>query len=205
MSFASKRTSKTKNGDMRNLMMMFFVLLYLHFGHAQGSSMVRIHESSSDETEACYDIQILFKGEPASLASQNYRIFYNAKALIFLEDKSQLHLSSDLYTYNVVQHLSDVDASGVGPLKFEGSLGFINTAVILNDRRSGAASLKDDSQWKPVMSLCFSKTGTDTPEIVLARKSLTAPYGRAFVELSQVNSNGEISSLQIDDYIDIVK
>jgi len=104
----------------------------------------------------------------------------------------------------VVQANHDIDASGVGPLPFEGHLGFINATVLLNDIRLEGLTLDREKGWTPTVQLCFDMAKeVDRPHIVLARKDLTKSYGRAFVELSIVDKFDAIQSLAIEKYLDL--
>jgi len=91
---------------------------------AQYNTDVRI--SPSGDSQDCYNVELDYQAENSSkLASQNYRIFYDSRLSTFDKEASQLLLPEEDYAFSVVQTNHDVDASGVGPLPFEGNLGFI--------------------------------------------------------------------------------
>ncbi len=192
--------------DMKNpILLVGFILMTSTVIFSQGRSDLRISQDSMEGDIVCAQLQLKYKGESASLASQNYRIFYSSGTLKYMDNQSSMLLPDDYYTYNVVQHMTQVDASGIGDLAFEDNLGFINTAIILNNSRTGGLELREDDQWLPIIELCFEKVSDDgNMEIILARKELTAPYGRAFIELSQLGVSGEIIGLPIDVYSDMV-
>ena len=168
----------------------------------QGLSDIRIVDGKLSSENKCYEIQLKYSGEDATLASQNYRIFYDAEVSQFIASESKILISGEEYSFNVVQHREGVDASGVGALEFEGNLGFINATVILHDTRSGGHPLVKDGKWSPIVQICFSQLTSNDPSIILAREELTSSYGRAFVELSQLSADGKISSLPISSYGD---
>lgn len=183
---------------------LVFLLGLITWGlQAQYTTDVRI--APSGDHEACYNVELSYQSEHSSkLASQNYRIFYDASTAKFNRETSQLLLSDDDYLFSVVQTNHDIDASGVGPLSFEDHLGFINATVLLNDIRLDGQLLDQASGWTPTVRLCFDPTEDSiNPEIVLARKDLTASYGRAFVELSVVDQFDAIQSLSIQQYYDL--
>ena len=184
--------------------LMVLALLSATLTWGQRSVDLRLNQQTVDGTSQCYDVQISFSGEDAVLGSQNYRIYYNSAGLKFLESESTMRLPEEYYSYRVVQHNSGIDANGIGELSFEGSLGFINATVILNDARSKAFVLNEDTEWPSVLSLCFESTGeAESHQIVLARKKVTGDYGRAFIEMSFIDESGAIASLPVGSYQDI--
>jgi len=189
---------------MKNIL---FILLF--FGcytlSAQYSTEVRV--SQSEEKENCYNVELNYQSDNVSkLASQNYRIFYDSRLSNFDKESSRLKLPDDDYAFSIVQTNHDIDASGVGPLPFEGHLGFINATVLLNDTRLEGLTLDQEKGWTPTVQFCFQMIEDHkTPHIVLARPDLTGLYGRAFVELSIVDQFDSIQSLTIDNYSDLDK
>ena len=187
---------------MKGWLYLIFLLPGICF--AQSITDVRLNSAHSVGELSCYDVQLNYHGDEVSLASQNYRLFYDAMHLDFEEEKSTMFLPSDQYTFNVIQHNDGVDASGIGGLPFEEHLGFINATVIFNDPRFSGLKLKSDEQWVSVIQFCFQQIEKGVSgQIVLARESKTAAYGRAFVELSLADANGSIATLPIAKYIDI--
>ncbi len=170
---------------------------------AQYNTDVRI--SPSGDSQDCYNVELDYQAENSSkLASQNYRIFYDSRLSTFDKEASQLLLPEEDYAFSVVQTNHDVDASGVGPLPFEGNLGFINASVLLNSNRLEGLTLAKEKGWMPTIQLCFELAeDVDRPHIVLARKDLTISYGRAFVELSVVDQFDSVQSLIIENYLDL--
>lgn len=173
--------------------------------HGQYLTDLRISPAKGEQ--ACYNVELYYQSEKSSkLASQNYRIFYDARLAKFNQEESHLLLPDEDYLFTVVQTNHDIDASGVGPLTFEGHLGFINATVLLNDIRLDGLSLDQKQGWTPTVQLCFESTEEGkTPHIVLARRDLTSSYGRAFVELSVVDQFDAIQALTIDQYYDLEK
>lgn len=170
---------------------------------AQYNTDVRI--SPATDNEDCYNVELDYQADnPSKLASQNYRIFYDSRLSTFSKKDSYLLLPEEDYVFSVVQTNHDIDASGVGPLPFEGHLGFINATVLLNDTRLDGLTLDKGTGWTPTVQLCFEMAeDVDLPHIVLARKDLTISYGRAFVELSIVDKFDSIQSLVIENYLDL--
>jgi len=173
----------------------------------QVSADIRIVTNQSNDRSTCYTIQLDYHGEnPTSLASQNYRLFYDASAMTLLDGKEMVFLPEELYTFNIVQHNEGVDASGVGDLSFEHNLGFINATIIFQDPRSEGLVLQSQGEWNPIFQLCFADKESDSPkQLILAREDLTSSYGRAFVELSAVDQSGAVYSLQVKEYFDSIK
>jgi len=153
----------------------------------------------------CYNVELNYQSEKGSkLASQNYRIFYDAELSTFDKAASELVLPDDDYAFSVVQTNHDIDASGVGPLSFEGHLGFINATVLLNDTRLEGQFLEQEKGWIPTIQVCFDMIDDHKePHIVLARPDLTGSYGRAFVEMSVVDQFDAIQPLSLHTYQDL--
>jgi len=170
---------------------------------AQYNADLRIHPS--EDRDHCYQVELNYTGEkPSKLASQNYRIFYDASLSKFDEKESQILLPESDYLFSVVQTNHDIDASGIGPLEFESNLGFINATVLLNDTRLDGLSLNEEKGWTPMVELCFDMMkDQEEARIILARQDLTKSYGRAFVELSVVDQFDAVQYLTIDHYVDI--
>jgi len=183
------------------LTLSFLFFAWSMFG--QSSTDIRFIEASTGKANSCYDLQLEYTGEDASLASQNYRIFYSSGTMKFIQEQTEIYLPKDQYTFNIVQHNEGVDASGIGGLSFEDNLGFINATVIFNDPRAEGFVLSQSKQWSSILQLCFDSLDTDVEsQIVLARQDVSSSYGRAFVELSLVDEKGAINSLEIDKYFD---
>ncbi len=192
--------------------MKYIILFFFSFGscfligQATDIRIAPTDQSESSDYSGCYNIELDYHGDEVALASQNYRIFYSSASLLFNEEKSGLVISPDDYTFNVVQHNQGIDASGIGELSFESNLGFINATILFKDPRLAGQRLTEDEGWTSIVRFCFEATdATDVgnPEVILARKDLTAPYGRAFVELSVVDGNESIAALPIKTYTDL--
>lgn len=187
---------------MKYVLLVATVFLF-QYGIAQKTD-IRLNQTVSEDGVTCYDAELKYQGEEASLASQNYRLFYDASSLKFDEERSQLTTSSEDYTFNVVQQNHGIDASGIGPLSFEKKLGFINATVLFKDIRLDGQRLKEGQGWTSIVRFCFESIGDEaSKQVILARKDLTASYGRAFVELSIVDQTDAITSLPITSYTDI--
>ncbi len=183
--------------------LIIIALLFAELGFAQKTD-IRLNQSNVENGGLCYDAELNYTGDEASLASQNYRLFYDARNLAFDEEHSHLTTTSENYSFNVVQQNHDIDASGIGSLPFEKNLGFINATVLLNDTRSKGQLLKEGQGWTPIVRFCFISTSEDNNgQVILARKDLTASYGKAFVELSIVDQSDAIKALPITSYTDV--
>lgn len=161
-----------------------------------------ITELSDSDSIFCVKVEMKNNSDAdISLASQNYRLFYDAKSLRLIKTRDRLLLPDNFFTYNLVQHTEDVDASGVGSLLFEKNLGFINATVILNDSNGGGLPINKKGGTQDVLQLCFEPIDSGR-SVILARNPLTASYGRAFVEVGQLDKAGKISTVPIEQYHD---
>lgn len=187
---------------IETLLLTFFSLSLI----GQSATEIRLNPTDDGETHKCYNLELNFSGEQAVLASQNYRLFYDASSISLMDTIVDMFLPEEQYTFSIIQHNDGVDASGIGKLEFEKTLGFVNATVILNDPRYGGYDLLDNQLWQPIVKFCFQIVDDMIPaKIILARDELTATYGRAFVELSVADSNGSIQPLPISKYYDIEK
>ena len=80
---------------MKKYVLVIVTLLFVQLSFAQKTD-IRLNRSMSDQGGLCYDAELNYTGEEASLASQNYRLFYDASELRFDEEHS--HLTCLLYT-----------------------------------------------------------------------------------------------------------
>ena len=113
---------------------------------------------------------------------------------------------NDAYQLRLVQHKEDIDASGVGELPYESSLGFINYSIVLQDLKSGGLSMDFKGEWMTITNFCFEAVDPEgSIHVSLAREPLTAPYGRAFIELSAIDNAQNISSLKVQSFIDYIQ
>ncbi|HLO53291.1 MAG TPA: hypothetical protein VK169_03330, partial [Saprospiraceae bacterium] len=190
-------------------MRLFFSLLFsfVTFSvlNSQSQYDIRLQLSSIDcDTKvACYNVQLKASSSTWGLAGQNYRIFYDASVADYLSGTKVL--GSEYGDFTLVQDVT-ADATGVGPLTFESTLGFLNYAIDLNDIVNGGIFLTTD--WTTTSNICFTlaqdPTGglTECMDVVWGREGLTDPYATAFVEVSRWvgtnNTTNTVGSLYDD-------
>jgi len=185
------------------------MLLIASLGFGQDFD-IRFERSSvdCDTREACYNVQLRPNGASEfNLAGQNYRLFWDASKATFLSGTSAL---GGQYTpYTEVQLVQNADASATnGLLDFEGTLGFLNYFMDLNDVQNGGIVLPA-GQWTTTSEVCYTVTQEviDNPNecvsVVFAREALTSQYATAYVEVSRwVQANSTTNSVG-QTYIDL--
>lgn len=167
---------------------------------------IRITKSSFDQTKsnACFEMELSSDApEPLTLASQNYRLYYDAGNLSLSDDDITLLVPEGAYQLRVIQNLSHLDASGIGPLSFEADLGFANFSIVYQEGNKNGVNLTNTGGWIKIAQLCFDIADTRKPaNIVLARDHITAKYGKAFIEVSAYDENRQITAPKIKSYSD---
>ncbi len=159
---------------------------------------------SDDSMTKCYSFSIKSSESLANhkIGSQNIRLFYDSSKGTLSTEASKLLLDEDEYYFGINQHVTDLNAKGVGAIPFESTLGFINAAIVLNDMSRGGQAFNKDLKIA-VAQFCFDlnaeNTAGDIP-LMFADIELTADYGRAFNELSALNSTDALVSVKIESF-----
>jgi len=158
-----------------------------------------------NKEEQCYQVAVRSTDEvPWHLASQNYRLYYDASQLRFVSGKSLL--GDNYQEFHLVQNISSVDGSNVdGCLHFAKNLGFLNYAIDqLNVDKVGAL-IPTGQEWLPTSQLCFSTTTSEynAPTLIWGREDITTGYATSFVEISEWLSSGKVVSARGEKYVDI--
>ena len=178
--------------------------------NAAGSYDIQLVYSGIDcnTNIACYDVQLRnTAGTNWGLAGQNYRLYYDASLAAFASGTSVL--GSDYQSFNLVQDIQDVDASGTGNLAFESNFGFLNYSIDLLDPMTGGDSLLADGTWKTTSQLCFALEGdiltnpNSCLEAVWGRQDTTSSYGTSFVEVSEWVEANDTQMATGDAYNDL--
>lgn len=185
--------------------LVFFCLIIPLFSNGQQDISIRVSLDNFDDDKsvACFSVEITGQQPGMRLASQNHRLFYNSSNMTLQEHTLQLNSGPEEYQVKLVQHLKGIDASGIGQIPFEQNLGFINYSIVLKDLQNGGISLDFENKWAKISSMCFEvKDKAEDMRVTLARNDLTAEYGKAFIELSAMDSAKNISSVKVSNYID---
>ncbi len=189
---------------MHRILHLFACMILGHTVIAQ-VSLILTPAANEDPTLKCYEFQMTSTEALKNhrIGSQNIRLYYDSSKGKLNLEKSISLLSSDEYYFGITQHLKDLDASGVGTLPFEKSLGFINAAMVLNNTLTGGISF-DPSSTIAIAQFCFeietSTTGSDIP-LAFASSEKTASYGRAFNEISAISKEDQLINVHVLAYI----
>jgi len=184
------------------VVLAFFSLLPL-WSNSQANVVSLEPTPSSDRTQ-CYNITLTSNGPTdAYLATQNFRLYYDASVLRFDRLSAESLLPNSGYKdLKVMQAVHNSNASGFGGLEFGANLGYINLSI--NDRM-------DISNLLPILpnnsmelaSICFEIVEPNSePALVWARDPLTAGYSSAYTEISHYR-NGELKIIENLEFRDI--
>lgn len=192
---------------MKYIVILFLVALATRVDTQVNASiqLKLMNPESKAQDQFCYILELKLEEEQkVFLASQNYRLFYNASEMKYRPDLSSLILSEENYDLRIVQDLTGIDASGVGVLPFESNLGFINATIVLMGSSHTGTSLRGPDIPVEIGQFCFEPIKPKAePKIVFARKNYTSAYGRAYSEISIFNLDQNVSTLNITHYGDV--
>ena len=193
----------------RGIICAVLALFVFNFISATSSIEVRMSQAqfveSTSELTVKLEIKVL-NNESLNLASQNYRIYYDSKALGLNLNHSALDLPSNLYgNMEVIDHFEDIDARAVSKLSYDAQIGFINFNVNLKDHLKGGVVIDDDQEWTSIARLSFQVKDKDAIALASwARHGLTEEYASAFVQVSEWVGPSDIETVNIERYHDLV-
>ncbi|MEZ4910136.1 MAG: T9SS type A sorting domain-containing protein [Saprospiraceae bacterium] len=155
--------------------------------------------SSNDVLYQCYQINLINLAQSeASLAGQNYRLYYSTDG-VSLDESSITSMLPDSYLpLKLVQHHHNVDASGFGVLTYDNNLGFINLATDYHLTSNKPLVLKHGVK-NTVATLCFDVIEGKEPQFTWAQDHLTQTYATAFNEIALLNGSN-LSKGKITEY-----
>ncbi|MEE9439775.1 MAG: hypothetical protein V3V14_12290 [Saprospiraceae bacterium] len=156
----------------------------------------------------CFDTQFKnISNIDIKLAGQNYRLFYDALQLKFVDnDLTSLLVSKTYDKIDLNQSLHNIDARGYGNLKFAQNLGFLNYSVRMTDNQEEIVTLPAFSPWLSTTNICFQATNSQgSLNIVWAREGLTGGYATAYTEISILDEDKVSSPALIQIYQDFIK
>lgn len=165
--------------------------------------------AGDDPGIVCFDTQ--FKNtsdQRIELAGQNYRLFYDALQLKYLDDRDvRSYLPASTYDeVDLNQALHNIDARGYGNLLFSQNLGFINYSIRLTEDHSKVVSLPAESGWLSTSNICFQLNDNyGTVSLIWAREGLTDGYATAFTEVSVLDNDELDKPAMIQIYQDYIK
>ena len=180
---------------IRSFIILFGLWAWIGYAplSAQNNFDIRFQLESvdCDANTFCYHVQVRSSDATAwGLAGQNYRLYYDASLASFTSGVSLLPAAYQ--SFNLVQDIQDANASAVGgSLPFEGTLGFLNYSMDLNDVTGGGVTLPGDGTWVSTSEICFAAEAdlftnpSSCLEAVWARDGVTNGYAVAFVEISE--------------------
>jgi len=141
------------------------------------------------EKVICYDIQIENSGNQQwELASQNFRVFYDASMICHIPDSLSSYLGQN-YSEAVLVNDIKIDATGIGQLSYESSLAFLNFFIDLSVFPGVAI---DPGETVIVSQLCFSVLDQSIDSICInmdfAQEGFTDPYAQAYTVISATDN-----------------
>lgn len=155
-------------------LLITLLLINVSLIDAQSLVDITLDPTPSSGGQACFDIAVKSgSNKDINLAGQNYRLFYDAEKLDFIEDKTSY--SFDPRAYGRV-YIHNTETKGIG---------FLSLSLDGRKLTDQTIKLARGASWKQVMNVCFKET-TETPyDLTWAHKTRTAKFASAEVALSE--------------------
>ncbi len=135
---------------------------------------IMLKSSPSKDQAKCFDIQLRSPaGHDIDLAGQNYRIFYNANHVSFLEDRISHNL--DRETYGKMDVINTVDDN----------IGFVSLSLdsrVLTDK---IVKLDRSGDWAKTLNVCFSHDKKSSVDLTWAHAEKTSRFATAEIAMSE--------------------
>ena len=158
----------------------------------------------------CYNVEISTSNDSSFiLASQRYQLFYNSGVGSFISGESVLGNEFEDLTLQNSTPIENVNATGVGPLPYEGDLGFVAFSIGLEDLDAGSSVLVEPGFPVTAAELCFvmsdlAITTADTCfEATWAREGVTDEYNNTMVEIDAWVGPGNVILAQSTGFGDL--
>ncbi len=159
---------------------------------------------------ACYDINLRANGSSFSLGDQHYSLFYNSGVGTFVSAISRLD-NGNYQPLSILggTPLENEDATGLGPLTFEGDLGFVDFSILLSNQASGGNIDITSGDFVTTAQICFDMTSAaiNNPgtcfETAWGREGTTDVYNGFFVEIEEWVNASEIQPVSGNAYGDL--
>lgn len=157
--------------------MIISALLCLIFGcsiYAQKPIDLRISHDQNKGDKSCYDISLKSSEKrQILLAGQNYRLFYDAKKLNFIEEDSYSLL--DPRSYSALDILN-TETQGIG---------FLSLSTAGRRLTEKTIDLLGDDTWTKTMYVCFQRETENAFDLTWAHDGKTGAFATAEVTMSE--------------------
>ena len=142
--------------------------------YAQKSIDLKISLHQSEGAKSCYDLLLKTSdNKEVFLAGQNYRLFYDATKLNFLEEASFSHL--DPRSYSALDVLN-TETRGIG---------FLSLSVAGRKLTDKTIFLENDNAWAKTIYICFEQESASDFDLTWAIDNKTGAYATAEVTMSE--------------------
>jgi len=176
---------------LRTIPIILLVLIRALTLTGQSKVDISLDATPSSGGQACFDISVKSGDQnDINLAGQNYRLFYDADKLEFMEDRASY--SFDPSAYGRV-YIHNTETKGIG---------FLSLSLDGRKLTEKTIKLKQGASWNKVMNVCFKET-TEVPyDLTWAHRSRTAKFASAEVALSEWVSTDRQQVLTINELKD---
>lgn len=159
---------------MKAFSIFLFSLLITSGILAQKPVDLKLQPSNSIDQASCFDILLRSPaGHDIDLAGQNYRLFYNADRMSFLDDRISHNL--DPMTYSKVDILKTEDHN----------VGFVSISIDGRALTNKVVQLNKDASWQHSINICFDRKTVQPYELTWANSKKTALFATAEVAMSE--------------------
>ena len=178
--------------NMRYVAVLFILFACTIGTYAQKKIDIKLERTSSRGNQNCFDISLRSPfGEDIDLAGQNYRLFYDASKVTYVDESISSKLSSAAYT------AFDIQTTVLGSIGF---LSFSTDARKLNDH---TIRLSREGEWNSTAKVCFESEHGRFYDLTWARLDKTAHYASASIAFSEWINDGFQQVLESNDVMDV--
>lgn len=159
---------------------------------------------------ACYNINVTSASTNSfELGDQDYRLYYNSGVGQFASVVSRLDNSFQPVSVMGGTPIENQDATGVGSLAFESTLGYVDFSIDLVSSADGSGLTVSSAAPTTTAEICFniSEEGISEEDVCFetawARTSVTGPYNASVLTLNEWIMPSEQRALTATNYNDL--
>ncbi len=141
--------------------------------------------------QACYNVEIRGFNNSFNLGNQSYRLYYNSGVGTFVNATSLLGNNYTPLTLINGTPIENRDATGLGSLSYESTLGFLHFNIDLSNQAQGGARSIGSTNFVPAAEICFNMTpaAISSRDVCFdadwARSGVTTNYNQGVVTLNE--------------------
>jgi|GEM_PF-1859196 len=159
---------------MKTLLLLVVLAVCTSTLCAQRQVDLMLSPSASVEGARCFDIQLRSPhGHDIDVAGQNYRLFFNADKLDFIEDMISHDLDPE--TYSRIDLISTEDQN----------IGFLSLSIDGKALSDKTITLDRSGTWQKTLNICFDAGANSEIDLTWANSRKTALFATAEVAMSE--------------------